>query len=376
MKLSAAATHRDSRRAKETFMPVNIPAGKLRKLKMLADPNGRFKMLAIDQRGSVAAALAKVAGVDPKEISYDAMARTKAAITRALSPRATALLTDPIFGFPYSGHTVPGDVAVLLAYEDTGYEKAGPNRDERISRKIPGWSVTKAKRAGADAIKFLLYYHPDASAETRRFQENLIRGIGEECAAEELPLLLELVAYPVGGVSADSREYALQKPDLVIRSAEEFSKPEYGVDILKMEFPCNLKFAEEYAPGFFDGKAREAAYSLAEVANHCKRLDAACGVPWVILSAGVDIEEFLENIKFANEAGASGFLCGRAIWKGALDRYPDDAAMEAYCRSEGVYNFVRCNAFAEKSLPWFDHRKFGGWENIRIEGLSPDWYAR
>src|SRR5437764_793491 len=127
-------------------MPVTLPAGKLRKLQMLADPQGRFKMMAIDQRGSVAAALAKVAGIDSNAIPYEAMAETKAAITRVLSPYASAVLTDPIFGYPYSGHTIPGSVAVLLAYEDTGYEKSGPEGNERLSRLIPGWSVAKAKK--------------------------------------------------------------------------------------------------------------------------------------------------------------------------------------------------------------------------------------
>jgi len=41
----------------------------------------------------------------------------------------------------------------------------------------------------------------------------------------------------------------------------------------------------------------------------------------VILSAGVDIEEFIENVKISSAHGASGFLCGRAIWKDAVTKF-------------------------------------------------------
>jgi tagatose 1,6-diphosphate aldolase len=357
-------------------MPAALSTGKLRKLNMLADPQGRFKMMAIDQRGSLQTQLSKALEIDPKQVPFDAVARTKETLTRVLAPYATALLTDPIFGYPYSAPHIPGSVALLLAYEDTGYEKGGPDGDERKSRMIDGWSVSKAQRAGADAIKVLLYYHPDASDDTRRHQHELVRGVGRECAEAELPFLLELVAYPLKGVAADSAEFARQKPDLVTRSAREFSNPEYGVDILKLEFPCNLKFTTEFADGFYDGKKREPVYSLKEVASYCKLLDEASGLPWVILSAGVDIEEFLENVRLTTEAGASGFLCGRAIWKGAVDLYPDMDGMSEFCRTEGVYNFVRCNAFAERALPWHRHRHFGGYDRIEVEGLSPDWYRR
>ncbi|MBW3621913.1 MAG: tagatose 1,6-diphosphate aldolase [Armatimonadetes bacterium] len=356
-------------------MPVTLPAGKLRKLKMLADPVGRFQMMAVDQRGSVAATLAKTMGVDAKAVTYDDLAETKAVITRTLSPYATAVLTDPEYGYPYSGHTIPGNVAVLLAYEESGYEKAGPEGNERRSRTIEGWSVAKAKRAGADAIKFLVYAHPDASDETRKHQQEIVRRVGEECAEHELPFLLEVVSYSLNHASG-TPGFAREKPGLVIRNAVEYSRPEYRVDILKLEFPCELKYTAEYAHGLFDGQAREPVYTLDEVQGYCRRLDEACALPWVILSAGVGIREFQEDIHLSTEAGASGYLCGRAVWKGVLDLYPDVAAMEEHCRTEGVYNWMQCSAANLKALPWFEHRRFGGWDNIRIEGRSPEWHRR
>lgn len=353
---------------------VELSAGKLRNLMSLADEEGRFKMMAIDQRGSLQNALAKVMGRDPKEVPYEAIASTKQIITRSLAPYATAVLTDPIYGYPYSITEIPGHIGVLLAYEHTGYDKAGPEGKERKSKLIEDWSVRRARKAGANAVKLLLYYHPDASEETRNHQQALVRQVGQECTEEDVPFLLETVGYALDEPSTDSPEYAKRKPDIVIRSAAEFSKPEYQVDILKLEFPADLKYTKEFAYRVFDDKEREPVYTLDDVRAFCRQLHEASRVPWVILSAGVDIKEFLVNVELAVEAGASGFLCGRAIWKDAVSFYPDLSSMEAFLDEEGAYNFMRANAAAEKALPWFEHPHFGGAENVGLKNLSPHWY--
>ena len=45
-------------------------------------------------------------------------------------------------------------------------------------------------------------------------------------------------------------------------------------------------------------------------------------VPWTLLSAGVEFEAFVDQVGNAMDAGASGFIAGRAIWGEAvgLDR--------------------------------------------------------
>ena len=98
-------------------------------------------------------------------------------------------------------------------------------------------------------------------------------------------------------------------------------------------------------------------------------------MPWVILSGGVDIEEFLMQEGLAIEAGASGFLCGRAIWKDAINLYPNVSKMEEWLATQGAHNFIRANAYAQRALPWFAHRKFGGSENIELAQASENWYA-
>lgn len=351
-------------------MPQELTAGKLLGLRRLANEDGRFQMMAIDQRGSLQKMLEAVLNRLPE---YEDLTRVKTLITASLAPYASAVLTDPVYGYPYSVALLPRDVGLLLAYEETGADRVGDHAD-RVSSLIAGWTVEKAGRAGADAIKLLVYYHPEADPEPLRHQQDLVRQVGELCVQYDRPFLLEVVSYPRQEMDNKGIEFARLKPSLVIRSAEEFSKPEYHVDVLKLEFPANLKFCREYCNGAFDGVAREAAYDLEQVQGFCIAVDEAAQVPWVILSAGVDIAEFLINVELATSAGASGFLCGRAIWKDALEFYPDEEAMKEWLETDGVYNFLRANAAAENALPWFEHPPYDGMESISISGLGPDWY--
>lgn len=339
-------------------MAVKLSPGKWQRLRSLTDEQGRFKMMAIDQRDSLRQAIARTTGRDPREVGYEELAKAKQTVTKVLAPYATAVLTDPVYGYPYSIEHLPPRVGLLLACEETGYERAGPSGKERKSRLLEDWSVEKAQRAGADAVKLLIYYQPDASEEVRRHQQEMVQRVGEECVEADIPFLLELVSYALEEESADTLEYARKKPDLVIRSATEFSKPQYNVDVLKLEFPADLKWTKEFCNGAFDSKERQAAYTLSDVRGYCRQLNEEAGVPWVILSAGVEIEEFLVQVDLVTEVGASGFLCGRAIWKDAISLYPKLDEMEQWLSTEGAYNFVRANAHAQRALPWPRHRRF------------------
>src|SRR5438874_11098026 len=99
-------------------MAAEITAGKLRNLTTLADENGRLKMLAIDQRGSLEKELEKALGRPP---TFDEVAEFKQIVTEHLTPYATAVLTDPIFGYARSLQCIPGHIGLLLACESSGY---------------------------------------------------------------------------------------------------------------------------------------------------------------------------------------------------------------------------------------------------------------
>src|SRR5262249_13601088 len=173
-------------------------------------------------------------------------------------------------------------------------------------------------------------------------QQEICLQVGRDCAANDLPFLLELVAYPLNEPKSDSPEFARAKPDLVARSAREFSNPRYQVDILKLEFPADLKYSQEYRTGIFDGKEREAVYSLEEVRGFCEHVNDSSRRPWVILSAGVDIKEFVVSVDLACKAGASGFLCGRAIWKESMQLFADPEDTAEFLSGEASINFLKC----------------------------------
>ena len=350
-----------------------ISPGKFRRLQKLADAEGRFRMLAIDQRGSMIRALARAADTSRHEITYHSTAQVKRLITRVLSPYSTATLIDPQYGYPYSIDVLARDTALLLSREETGFEKSGRENRERRTILIEDWSVQKAVRAGADAIKLLIYYHTDASSETNRYQQQLCQEVGEQCLRHDLPLLLELVTYPLQE-SSDSPEFAREKPRLVVEMTEEFSKPQYRADILKLQFPAELKYADPFADGSFDDRKREPVYGIAEVERFCHEVHQAAAIPWVILSAGVDIQEFLQNIRLACDAGASGFLCGRAIWSTAVDHFPDLAKVERSLADVSSQNFRACNDAALCALPWFSNPRFGGHDAIVMAQQSESWY--
>ncbi|MNN97890.1 putative aldolase YihT [compost metagenome] len=49
-------------------------------------------------------------------------------------------------------------------------------------------------------------------------------------------------------------------------------------------------------------------------------------MPWVILSSGVDEKLFPRAVRVAMQAGASGFLAGRAVWSSVVG-LPDTELM-------------------------------------------------
>lgn len=354
-------------------MPA-LTGGKLVNLLRLADTQGRFKMLAVDQRASLQASLASATGREPEDVTYDEMAKTKQLITEVLSPFSTATLIDPVYGFPRTVKIIPRGVGILLASDETGHEPAGIGGRERKGRLIDGWSVAKAKRAGANAVKLLIHYNPEASIEVRDHQQELVRTVGEDCVREDVPFLLEVVTYPLDEATADTPAFAKKRPHHTIEAAHEFSKEEYSVDILKLEFPSDLKYTLQFHDMGFDKEVRPPVYDLDDVRVFCRQLDAVVKRPWVILSGGVDIKEFLVNLELAVEAGASGFLCGRAIWKGVISSYPHEDRMRGFLVSEGVDNFARANAITERARAWFAHPSVGGWDEVQLRDGHEEWY--
>ena len=202
----------------------------------VSNERGVIAAAAMDQRGSLQKSLGKEKG---GEVSDAMMEEFKTLVTEVLTPHASAILLDPEWGLPASKRRAK-NAGLLLAYEKTGYDKTGPGR---LGDLLDHWSARRLKEAGADCVKILLYYTPFDPKEVNDKKHAWVERIGDECRANDIPYFLEFVGYEEG---ADEKglEYAKKKPQIVTESMREFSKDRYGVDVLKVEVPVNMKFVE------------------------------------------------------------------------------------------------------------------------------------
>src|SRR5271170_1628807 len=207
---------------------MKITPGKQKGLQAVSDSRGVIAAAAMDQRGSLKSAIAKEKGLDKNAVSAQMLEEFKTAVARVLTPHASAILLDPEYGLPASLARAK-NAGLLLAYENSGYDNTRPGR---LPDLLDIWSVRRLVAAGADCIKILLYYTPFDPPEVNDIKHAWVERIGAECIASDVPFFLEFVGYEEG---ADEKglEYAKKKPEVVTRSMEEFSKPQYGVDVLK-----------------------------------------------------------------------------------------------------------------------------------------------
>ena len=327
---------------------MKITPGKLASLKRLSDSRGAIAAAAMDQRGALRSPIAKARGLKPEEVSAKDMAEFKTVITRVLTPYATAILLDPEYGLEAAAARAK-TAGLLLAYEKSGYDNTAPGRRPDL---LPLISVRRLKELGADAVKVLLYYTPEEAAPINDAKHAFIERIGAECAAVDIPFFLEFVGYDPAGGDEKGFEFAKKKPDVVTKSIAEFSKDRYGVDVLKVEVPVNVAFAEG-AVGYTGQKA----YTRKEALAHYRTAASAARRPFIYLSAGVSNEQFTESLRWAAEAGApfSGVLCGRATWKDGVPVYAKEGAagLEKWLQSQGVANIQAVNECVKAAKPWF-----------------------
>ena len=324
---------------------MKITPGKLSGLKAVSDKRGVIAAAAMDQRGSLQKALAKEKG---GEIGDRDMEEFKSLVTEVLTPHASAILLDPEWGLPASKRRAK-NAGLLLAYEKTGYDKTGPGR---LPDLLDDWSVRRLKEAGADCIKILLYYSPDDPADVNNKKHAWVERIGDECRGNDIPFFLEFVGYEEG-VDEKGLEFSRKKPRIVAESMREFTKDRYGVDVMKVEMPINLRYVE--GTRAFGGQR---ACSRQEAMDYFRRSADVATKPFIYLSAGVSNAEFTESLELAAEAGTrfSGVLCGRATWKDGIPVYARQGrdAFRKWLETEGVKNISNVNTRLEPARPWFE----------------------
>ena len=270
-----------------------LSIGKIRGLQQLANEQGIMTMCALDHRGSLMKMLGEKGA---KSINYQDMVDFKLDLCRIVAPHASAVLLDPIYGAgqAIAAGVLPKNTGLLVSLEQSGYSGEA---EARITELLPDWGAREIKKMGATAAKLLLYYRPDSNVALK--QLDTVKKLADNCITEDMPFVVEPVSYRVRGLESDPQEFARKKPQLVIETAKQITA--LSIDVLKAEFPADIEYEKD--------KGR--------LLDFCHHLNEVSQVPWVILSAGVNFDLFYQEVEIACQAGASGFLAGRALWQEA-----------------------------------------------------------
>ncbi len=326
-----------------------LSTGKLRGLQQVADSDGFLTMCAIDHRGALQKALNPQ---HPQSVSYDTMVAFKLDLCQAVSDSVSAVLLDPCYGAAQaiSAGMLPGSVGLLVSLEKTGYSGEST---ARISELLPGWSVKKARRMGASAVKLLVYFRPDLKDIAAK-QLDLVAGLAETCIRQDILFLVEPVTYPIESEDKTSERFAAKKPELVIETARQITQ--LPIDILKSEFPVD--------PGYERNES--------SIMEYCRELDKASRLPWVLLSAGVGFDLFRKEVEIACKAGASGFLAGRALWQEGVEIESRSQRMNFFRETAVERLSILIDLVQKYAQPWWKHH---GSVRGQMESIDESWYA-
>ena len=176
--------------------------------------------------------------------------------------------------------------------------------------------MPKIKAAGADVAKLLWFFRPDGDRTTADHQRALVRRPGP---AERRAL------HPAGG-GADLVPAARRGP----AAARSGRRPGSRASSPPPWRPTGSgsTCSRSSSPATWTASPASPRPGAA-----CAALDAAVTVPWVILSAGVGFDDFVTQVQIACEAGASGYLAGRSVWRDAVSTPDPDRRAQAVTAS-------------------------------------------
>jgi sulfofructosephosphate aldolase len=247
----------------------------------LARESGTFLMVAMDQRESLRTMLSERGHPS----TDDRLAAFKVAVTRELSPHASALLVDSEYGWfdriVDEGLVAPG-CGLIMAVDALDQQPGRVVEDTSVDRGI---DVAAAAARGVAALKLLVIWRDD---ERRAARVEMSQAFAELAHEHGLLAVLE----PVVRVPEEARE------ESIVEAARELSVT--GCDLYK----CQVPLGGKGDPG--------------EITRWAREIDAATVCPWVVLSQGVDPADFPAAVEAACKGGASGMLAGRAVWTATL----------------------------------------------------------
>ncbi|PIP00328.1 tagatose-bisphosphate aldolase [Pleomorphomonas carboxyditropha] len=268
-------------------MSNRMTTAEYRGYQQICGTNGRMMVVACDQRG----AMRKILAATPEEqakIDERKLGDVKSDIVAYLANAASCVLLDPVCAVPrvVDEGVLGRDTALLIGLDASGWD-TDPS-GYRLSRLVPGIDARRVRELGGTGGKLMVYLRPDRpAANTHNIQ--LIRDCVADFAKEDLLLVVEILTYAFEG--EDEAEYKANFGRLIEGCAR--IAIDEGAKVLKLPFP---------------GSAASCRV-ISEIARD---------VPWAVLSAGVDHETFLGQVKVAMENGASGVIAGRSLWKDCI----------------------------------------------------------
>ena len=257
----------------------------------ISTPAGRMLIVAADQRNGMKAVMTD-APDGPGSVTPDQLAEAKSDLVRYLGNHAPAILLDPEVALPrvVDDATLARDTALVVGMDASGFETVD---GLRYTRYVDGMTARGVRDLGGDVAKMLFYLRPDRQGADSRVGDE-IRDLAKACEEEGLLLIVEVLTYRLEDESEE--DYQAAFPQLVADAAR--IAVECGAKVLKLPYP-----------GSAEGSAAVTA--------------AASGVPWAVLSAGVDHATFIRQVETAVANGARGAMAGRSLWKDSLAVSPE-----------------------------------------------------
>jgi sulfofructosephosphate aldolase len=265
-------------------------------LDAIARPSGGFAMVAMDQRESLRTMFADAGAGRPGDAELIAF---KTAVARALGPLASGFLIDRTLGFDrVRDGMLPAGCGLILAADALAQEPGQPVEDTSIDEVVaaPDFDLT-----GVQAIKLLLLWRRDARREHR---VDLARRFIALAADRGVLSVLEPVVRPT---PAERSAGGWDEDAAIVEAARELSA--LRPSLYKAQVP------------------RRGKGTVSELRRACETLGDAVTGPWVVLSQGVDRDDFLTAVHAACQGGASGFLAGRALWSDVVGQPDVDRAL-------------------------------------------------
>lgn len=273
-------------------MPQRMTTAERRGYQQMCGSNGLMMVVAADQRGGMRKVLAETPE-SQAAIDEVALGTVKAGIVRHLANKASCVLLDAVCAVPdvVDRAVLARDTALIIGLDASGWDI--DENGYRISKMVPGITARRVRELGGTGAKLMVYLRADRpEANTANIQ--MIRDCVADFAAEDLLLVVEFLTYQLDG--ENDADYRSSFPDLIVEGTK--LALESGSKVLKLPYPGT--------------------------AEACRRITELCnGVPWAVLSAGVDHETFLGQVETAMENGASGVIAGRALWKDCISLDPE-----------------------------------------------------